>query len=149
LNAYPQGVRRIATSRRVSLLYLIAALLIVVGLSVSAPPSCWCAPDEHFGMLLHPLFPHVHGDIHSLSMARGEVQPDDATTLRTVEQAPGISAGASDAGPHDVLTGLLLPLFLAAALLELSRRLLLAELRPEQRALTPPSPPPRLGLTLA
>jgi len=142
-------VRRSATSRRVSLLYLIAALLIVAGLSVSAPPSCWCAPEEHFGMLLHPLFPHVHGDIHSLTLARQAAQSEDATTLRTVDQAPGISAGSADAGPHDVLTGLLLPLFLAAALLEVSRRLLLNDIPLEQRMPAPPSPPPRLGLTLA
>ncbi|MCC6176979.1 MAG: hypothetical protein IT305_16840 [Chloroflexi bacterium] len=39
----------------------ILALLIVAGLSVSAPVSCWCVPDDHLGQVLHPVFPHSHG----------------------------------------------------------------------------------------
>jgi hypothetical protein len=129
--------------------YLIAALLIVAGLSMTAPPACVCAPDEHFGMLLHPLFPHVHGVPHTFLADRDEVQTADRTDVRSVQQAPGISAGTADTGVHDVVTGMLLPIFLAAALLEGSRRLLLHEPRPEQRMVAPPLPPPRIALTLA
>lgn len=71
------------------------------------------------------------------------------TDVRSAQQAPGISAGTSDVGGRDALTGLLLPLLLSAALFELSRRLILNEARPEQRMLAPPLPPPRTALTLA
>jgi hypothetical protein len=136
-----------ATSRRIPLLYLIAAVLIVVGLSVSVPPSCVCAPDDHFGMLLHPLFPHVHGDAHEIELREDIFHNDeDDSSVRTVDQAPGISAGASDSGLHDVVTGLLLPLFLSAALLEFGRRLTHVDLSPAQQFVQPPSPPPRASL---
>jgi hypothetical protein len=130
-------------------LHLIAVLLIVAGLAISAPPSCWCAPDDHFGLLLHPLFPHVHGVPHAALAEWDETQATDEADVRTVQQAPGISAGTADTRGHEVVTGLLLPLFLAAALLEASRRLLLHEPRPKQRMLAPPLPPPRIALTLA
>jgi len=127
---------------------VLAALLIVAGLAMTAPPSCVCNPDDHFGMLLHPLFPHVHGVPHGQITMHDEPQADGSADVRSAEQAPGISAGTSDVGGRDVVTGLLLPLFLAAALLEVSRRLLLHEPRPEQRMLAPPFPPPRISLTL-
>jgi hypothetical protein len=100
-------------------------------------------------MLLHPLFPHVHGVPHGTLATQDDAQPDGSADVRSAQQAPGISAGTSDVGGRDVVTGLLLPLFLAAALLEVSRPLLLHEPRPEQRMLAPPFPPPRIGLTLA
>ena len=112
---------------------------------MTAPPTCVCSPDDHFGMLLHPLFPHVHGEPHASLAGADEAQTD----VRSAQQAPGISAGSTDVGGRDAVTGLLVPLFLAAALLEVSRRLLLHEPRPEQRMLAPPSPPPRIALTLA
>jgi hypothetical protein len=123
--------------------------LIVAGLAMTVPPSCVCGPDDHFGMLLHPLFPHVHGAPHTLVTRSDDSQADASTDLRAAQQAPGISAGTSDVGGRDAVTGLLLPLFLAAALLEASRRLRLHEPAPEQRMLAPPLPPPRISLTLA
>jgi hypothetical protein len=124
-------------------------LLVVAGLSMTAPPACVCGPDEHFGMLLHPLFPHVHGVPHTALAAWDDTQATDQTDVRSVQQAPGLSAGTADTSGHEVVTGLLLPLFLAAALLEASRRLLLHEPLPKQRTLAPPLPPPRIALTLA
>jgi hypothetical protein len=119
-------------------------VLIVVGLSVSVPPSCVCAPDDHFGMLLHPLFPHVHGDAHEIELREDLFHSDDEdSSARAVDQAPGISAGTSDGGLHDVVTGLLLPLFLSAALLEFGRRLIQFDVSPAQQFVQPPSPPPR------
>jgi hypothetical protein len=118
-------------------------------MAMSAPPSCVCAPNDHFGLLLHPLFPHVHGDVRTAIL---ELEQDlSAADVRpgSYEQAPGISASASETSAHDAIAGLLLPLLLAAMLLESSRRLWWAEPRPEQRALAPPIPPPRLVLSVA
>jgi hypothetical protein len=101
-------------------------------------------------MLLHPLFPHVHGDLHSVLLRQDPFEDDEQQTgSNSVDQAPGISAGAPNNVPYDVLAGLVLPLFLAVALFERSRRLIPAELRPDQHEPAPPSPPPRLALTLA
>jgi hypothetical protein len=137
-----------ATSRRLPLSYLFAALLVVAGLAMSAPPSCVCAPNEHFGLLLHPLFPHLHGAAHALGVWQEDATESQQAT-QAVEQAPGISAGTADTLAYDALSGVILPLFLAAALLEASRRIVLTERRPEQRASAPPSPPPRRSLVLA
>lgn len=141
--------RRSATSRPVRLSYVLAAVLIVAGLAMTVPPACVCSPDDHFGMLLHPLFPHVHGVPHSTFSLQDDPEADVPVDVRADRRAPGISAGASDVGGRDAVTGLLLPLVLAATLLEVSRRLLLHEPRPEQRMLAPPLPPPRIALTLA
>ncbi|MFN8632980.1 MAG: hypothetical protein U0893_03930 [Chloroflexota bacterium] len=37
---------------------LIAVLL--VGLAVTTPVVCICAPSDHVGIAVHPLFPHTH-----------------------------------------------------------------------------------------
>jgi hypothetical protein len=104
-------------------------------------------------MLLHPLFPHVHGDLNHAALEAengfAEIDTslgDQAGAPSVFDQAPGISALAGDLGAHDIISGVLLPLFLAAALLEHARRLPLTEPRPEQRTLAPPSPPPRQPL---
>jgi hypothetical protein len=128
-------------------LHLLAALLIVAGLAISAPPSCVCASDEHFGLLLHPLFPHVHGAPHSPLDAVESLT--DASTTTSVEQAPGISAQAAGPGTFDAYAGLLLPLVLAALVLEISQRVRSASSIPEQRSLAPPIPPPRLFPSIA
>jgi hypothetical protein len=124
-------------------------VLIVAGLAMTTPPSCVCGPEDHFGMLLHPLLPHVHGDPHTIVARLDDPQADLSMDLRAAHQAPGISAATSDVGGRDAVTGLLLPLLLSAALLEGSRRLLLHEREPEQRMLAPPLPPPRISVTLA
>ena len=112
---------------------------------MSTPPSCWCAPDDHFGLLLHPLLPHGHGDAHVVTdVADLEAGGLDLGTAPSVDEAPGLSAATSNAGPHDAIAGLLLPLVLAAALLDAARRISLTDLQPEQRALAPPIPPPRV-----
>jgi hypothetical protein len=101
-------------------------------------------------MLLHPLFPHVHGDLHSVLLRRDVFDEDEQQAgPLSIDQAPGISAGASSSSPFDALAGLVLPLILAMALLETWRRLLPIELQPGQHEPAPPSPPPRLGLSLA
>jgi hypothetical protein len=104
-----------------------------------------CAPDDHFGQLLHPLFPHAHGDSHR------PIFQDDARLAGTAafDQAPGISAPPVAGSFLDAISGLLLPTLLAAMLLAASRRIVTAEARPEQRALAPPIPPPRQLLAVA
>jgi hypothetical protein len=101
-------------------------------------------------LLLHPLFPHAHGNARVTGWwGADEPVGDDLVGASTVDQAPGISASASTDGAHDTIAGLLLPLSLAVILLGMSRRKALVELRPEQRALAPPIPPPRLLLSVA
>ena len=95
--------------------------------------------------MLHPLFPHVHGDAHAPVPDR----QGDAVVSQSVDEAPGISAAAANNGAHDAIAGLLLPLLLAALLLDMARRVALVDVRPEQRALAPPLPPPRLVPSVA
>jgi hypothetical protein len=148
-DAYPLW-RMIATGRTGAPLHVIAALLIVAGLAISAPPSCWCVPGDHFGLLLHPLVPHAHGAAHGPDLPGDEgASAGSPTDVMTADQAPGISAPTSVLGAHDALAGLLLPVVLAASVLGVSRRARIADLQPEQRALAPPIPPPRLVLLVA
>jgi hypothetical protein len=117
-------------------------VLIVTGLAVSAPPSCLCASDEHFGLLLHPMVPHAHGAAHQAWQE--EPAPADDAASALFDQAPGISAQSSDSGARDVIAGMLLPLQVAAMLVEVGRRRFLLEPQPDDRATSPPTPPPRL-----
>jgi hypothetical protein len=134
--------RRSATLRRIAPLHLIAVILIVAGLAVSAPPACLCAPDDHFGLLLHPMFPHAHGAVHQGWEA--EASAPDSVAPGAVDQAPGISAQASDGGARDAIAGPLLPLLLAALFVEIGRRIYLNQPPPHGRTTSPPTPPPRL-----
>jgi hypothetical protein len=126
-------------------LYTIAALLLVAGLAMTAPPSFSSGSDDHFGVVLHPLFPHVHGVFSRLAVDDGE-RSDFASQMPRVEQKPGISAPSADSGGRDAVAGIVLPLLLASLAIEAGRRRLLPDLMPEQRAFTPPLPPPRLPL---
>jgi hypothetical protein len=100
-------------------------------------------------MLLHPLLPHVHGDVRTALLELEEEQSATDSLPAEYQSAPGISAAASDLGFHDSIAGLLLPLFLAAVLLDSSRRFWQREPRPDQRGIAPPHPPPRLLPTIA
>jgi hypothetical protein len=129
---------------------LIVALLIVAGAAASAPPSGRSASGDHFGLLLHPLFPHAHGLSRAMPpWSDEERSAADPGGAKTVDQAPGISAGTSEAGARDALAGMLLPLLLAAAAIELTRRRPSTERAPAQRALAPPTPPPRPSASVA
>ncbi|MFN8635638.1 MAG: hypothetical protein U0893_17460 [Chloroflexota bacterium] len=128
-------------------------MLLVAGLALTAPPSGPAGPDDHFGLILHPLFPHVHGDVLRATAEASvldEAAAEDSTSrVSQVEQSPGISAGTSDAGGRDVVAGIVLPLSLAGLLLEIARRRLRVDLPPERRTLAPPLPPPRNALSVA
>jgi hypothetical protein len=108
---------------------------------MSAPPSCWCTPDDHVGLLLHPLFPHAHGD------ARAEDGKIDGAIA--VDHAPGISAAGVGVSSYDAAAGLLVPLLPSAMTPAGSRYVSAPEARPDQRALAPPIPPPRLAVSVA
>lgn len=137
--AYPYGERgRCDTGRRVVPLHLAAVLLIVLGLAVSVPASCWCPPDDHFGVLLHPLFPHSHGQAHTPD-ASATAQPDPA-----VDEAPGLSAPLGEAGGRGAMAGLLLPTLLGLLLAGTARWHPSPARRPPGRVTRPPTPPPRL-----
>jgi hypothetical protein len=101
-------------------------------------------------LLLHPFFPHAHGDAHAAPVLTDLTSESaDLAGAAAVDQAPGISAGTSNSGAHDAIAGLLLPLVIAAALLDAARRIAAVEARPEQRAVAPPIPPPRLVSSVA
>jgi hypothetical protein len=131
------------TRSHASTLHLLAALFIVIGLAVSVPPSCWCVRDDHFGVLLHPLFPHRHADDH------GAYEPESdalANISHEVErQAPGISAPLGATGIWDISGGeILLPSLLALGLLMTTRFLRTRAASLDQVVLAPLTPPPRV-----
>jgi hypothetical protein len=138
------------TARWVASIRLVAALLIVVGLAVSVPPSFGTAGADHFGLLLHPLFPHVHGSGTSifmpddvLTVTNDRALPSDDVGWTAFDQAPGVRGQVADDGFRSVLSGIVLPTLLAGALLQLSQiRLAVARLA-HQDWRGPPAPPPR------
>ena len=122
--------------------------LIVVGLAVTAPPSCVCVPGDHLGALLHPIFPHVHASGQD-AWADNAPYPLASHEVATYDSAPGVSAPLSDAPARDVMSGMLLPLILSAMLLEMARPRPLAAPAPAERSVSPLTPPPRLTLARA
>ncbi|MGE3911566.1 MAG: hypothetical protein AB7K36_19560 [Chloroflexota bacterium] len=131
-----------ATRSRTSALHLIAIALIVVGLAVSAPPSCVCQPGDHFGALLHPIFAHVHGSDHSPFQNDADYQLASHDPA-TYDSAPGLSAPTNASVGHESLGGMLLPVLLAMLLAQRGRRPSLAMQAPTGRVVSPPIPPPR------
>jgi len=131
------------TRAHASTLHVLAALFIVIGLAVSVPPSCWCVSDDHFGMLLHPLFPHHHADDHRSF-------EDDSESLASVQRelpsrTPGLSAPWGESGFRDIVGGeMLLPSLLALGLLMTARFLRTRATPLDQVVLAPLTPPPRV-----
>jgi hypothetical protein len=50
----------VVTTRQFKSFSLVLAVLIAVSLATSTPPSSEVHPDDHFGMLLHPMYWHAH-----------------------------------------------------------------------------------------
>jgi hypothetical protein len=139
------------TARWFASIRLVAALLIVVGLLVSVPPSFGAAEGDHFGLLLHPLLPHAHGS------AMSAPTPGDRTSLRdnaraltavststAVTQAPVIRGQVADGGFRSALSGIVLPTFLAGVLLHLRQIKTAGVWLAHQDWRGPSVPPPRL-----
>lgn len=124
-------------------IYRLAIVLLVVGLSVSVPPSFSSSASDHFGLLLHPLLPHTHGDGHA--DASVTASPDGAAAGQLdLDQQPGLRGQPVEDGFRSGVGGMLVPLLLAGLLLD-ARRLrhtLLAVPHQDRRA--PLAPPPRL-----
>jgi hypothetical protein len=122
---------------------LIAVAIVVVGLAITAPPSSVGLQGDHFGALLHPIFPHVHDVAHSFE-ADGSPASLASHDPASRDVAPGLSVPLSEAGAREAAVGIVLPFVLADALVELSRRRQLFEPRLVGRPVSPPTPPPRL-----
>jgi hypothetical protein len=123
--------------------HLIAVAIVVAGLAISAPPSAVGAPGDHFGALVHPIFPHVHGDGHTFAAE------DSRESLASHEPAshdvaPGLSVPLASAGAREAAAGIVMPFVLAYLLVELTRRRYLFEPLLAGRAVSPPTPPPRM-----
>jgi hypothetical protein len=130
-------------------MHLIAALLVVLGLALSVPASCWCSTGDHVGMLIHPLFPHHHGDAHGpwvddtldgTAATSGDTSALDVPLLL-------IGTSVPDAGGRGLAGGeIALPALLAMLLLT-ARRLRAGDSPSSvQFVLAPTSPPPRVVL---
>lgn len=144
------GQRGYVTARWLAPIRLVAALLIVVGLAVSVPPSFGTVDGDHVGLLLHPLFPHAHGSAESLSSPDDRPAARDAAgsltadaDWRAADQVPGIRGPVADAGFRSALSGIVLPTLLAGVLFHF-RQLQVADARRHQQHWRgPPAPPPR------
>ena len=135
------------TARWLASIRLVAALLIVAGLALSVPPSYGSVQGEHFGMLLHPLFPHVHGDAERAfvpDFAHGAIADAATDDAFAVERTTGIRSHTPEEGFRTTLSGLLLPILLAGIFLQGRQirftRTPLADLH----WAAPPAPPPRV-----
>jgi hypothetical protein len=141
-----------ATRPAASAIYLLAATLIVASLALSMPASsCWCAHDEHAGMLLHPLFPHHHGDDHGAFV---DDAIDDLPASAPLERANASVSPTLNGTPGDPGTGgfggaeIVLPALMPASLALTARWWLAGAIAPEQHLTSPLTPPPR-GLVVA
>jgi hypothetical protein len=127
---------------------LIAVAILVASLALSAPPSAFAVSGDHFGALVHPIFPHVHGDGHALA-------PDDPlANLASHEPAsrdiaPGLSVPLGQTGAPDAAAGIVLPFALLALMISLTRALRIFEPALAGRPIAPPTPPPRLLTSIA
>jgi hypothetical protein len=128
-------------------LNVLAAILVVVGLAVSVPASSGSSA-VHDGMLIHPFFPHHHGDAHAPFVWDLYDDPAGAaTSVTSAFEAPMVMmaapqpdlSGAGLAGGEIVLPGLLGLLIFAASRLRRTGPPL-----PQQHVAGPAPPPPRL-----
>ena len=127
---------------------LVAVALVVVGLAISAPPTSVAFSGDHIGALVHPIFPHVHGDGHTY--ATDDPRADLAShEPASGDVAPGLSVPLSQTAGREAAAGLVLPFALAILVLELSRRRRLHEPLLLGRPISPPTPPPRMPASIS
>jgi hypothetical protein len=131
---------RLATST----VYVVAAVLIVASLALSVPASCWCARDTHAGMLLHPIFPHHHGNASASYVGDDDAPPVSDAERASASITPALSGPLGEAGPGGIGgSEILLPMLLAAALLLSARFHVLDPAVADQHLASPLTPPPR------
>jgi hypothetical protein len=121
--------------------------IVVVGLAFSAPPSSVGFAGDHLGALLHPIFPHAHGNGHTFAV---DGPPDAFASHQPASRdvAPGLSVPLSEPGAREAAAGIIMPFVLAASLIELSRRRHWFKPRLVGRPVSPPTPPPRLVVSV-
>jgi hypothetical protein len=137
----------IVTRAAASAMYVLAATLIVASLALSMPASsCWCAHDEHAGMLLHPLFPHHHADDHPAFV---DDSIDDLPASSTLDRSSASVSPSMNGTPGDPGTGgfggaeIVLPTLPTASPPLFWRWRLGHTLAPDQPVASPLTPPPR------
>jgi hypothetical protein len=133
-----------STRLAASTTYVVAALLIVASLALSVPASCWCARGDHAGMLLHPIFPHHHGDGHADFVDDVDPTPVSDAERANASIAPALGGPLGDASAGGISgADILLPTFLAATLLASTRWRHTQTTIFDQHLASPLTPPPR------
>jgi hypothetical protein len=123
---------------------LLAAMLVVVGLAVSVPASAGSAGD-HAGMLIHPLFPHHHGDSHSPFV--WDSYDESISSASSALEAPMVMIAAPQpdlSAPGLAGSEVVLPALLGLLIFEASRLRGAGPPLPARHLAGPAPPPPRL-----
>ncbi len=94
-------------------------------------------------MLVHPLFPHVHGAGHEDAPAAFALADGVAADHLSLDQQPGLRAQPIEGGFRAGVGGILMPLLLAGLLLDARRLRHTLMAVPHQHWYRPPAPPPR------
>ena len=137
------------TARHFGPMSLVAALLIVVGLASSAPPTYGTTSGDHFGLLLHPIFLHSHGDGHTSSNHARELPPEaEAVTMLDGEQSPSIQSQPVENGGRVMVGGMVPPLALRTPTLNVMWQHHELAWLLQQDGYAPLTPPPRQGPAL-
>lgn len=123
----------------------LVAFAIVVGLTASVPASFGASATEHFGVLLHPMFPHVHA-VDYPDRAGPEAHGAGSTLFLEFDQQPGLRGQPVDSGFRPGASGMLVPLALAALAAAAGRLHQPPQAVPSQTWRAPPAPPPRRRL---
>jgi hypothetical protein len=128
-------------------MYVLAATLVVASLALSIPAaSCWCAHDEHAGMLLHPLFPHHHDDDHAAFV---DDSIDELPASSALDRSNASVSPSMNGTPGDPGTGgfggaeIVLPMVPTLSPPFSWRWGLARALAPDQHLASPLTPPPR------
>lgn len=132
------------TSRSLREWRLLTVLLVVLGLALTAPPGAAVQAGDHFGALIHPIFPHVHTD--ETGGTFDDAWAQDATHLPlSQEAAPGLAVPQLGSGVHEGIGGIGLPFALAVILVAVKAPVAFGAFRLIGRAVSPPTPPPRVA----
>lgn len=124
---------------------LVLAVLFTVGLGSSAPPAFGARSDDHFGLLLHPIFQHTHGAERHPVGHQDTASESDALILDDVTESPALRSAAPDSGGQSSAGGMTLPLRLARALPDDGRFLESESWFRTQHDRAPLTQPPRLA----
>ena len=119
-----------------TVLRVLAVCSIVLALAASTPVACWCAPDDHHGQPLHPLFAHSHHPTTHDDVEGADAEPPELTAGWHTATPAGTPTWASGA------QALVPPLWQALLAIGPGRPTIEA-LRPPEHLPLPLFPPPR------